>query len=378
MIKHIKQSRTFEITTQALPERFAVPASRSKCLKPNHLKLVQLFTGLGLLIIWGCTFSLEKTRVVRADQTIWQMQLWDVAHKPLAEVACEILSYDWGRPPGQPYEVTARGQTNQTGQVAFEVNQWPRSGYLFRLSLPNSEAKVSPVQSHQTELETTNPEQEQPGQIWLTLGGQSEHLTLVLGPQGQLYLDKSTNKTKGEFSEAGAAQASGPEYPHTTPVPEATFLAQTSKTLSLKGNSKLVVYPTPFFAATPTGVQTPLTSQETFTITSSEPSRAKTDRLENRSDLGENLILALFGLTSLGLFWKFRLMLYRWLGLTITNNTTKTKPTKLHTKKQLMTGARVKPGLKSEVGGTATQTSQAENRTGSRLAQQRETEIEQN
>jgi hypothetical protein len=377
MIKRFKQPRIFKITSQALPGRFAKPV-KGACLKPNHLKLVRLLAGLGLLIILECPFSFGKLAVANAEQSTWHLQLWDEQHKPLTAVECEILSYDWGRPPGQPYAVIAKGQTNQAGQVDFEVSRWPRSGYLFRLSLPHLQASSSLGQPHQAELETTNIEQEQPGGIWLTLGGQSEHLTLVLGPHGQLYLDKSTNKTKGEISEATEAGAGGPAQPHTTPVPQATFLGQTASDLSARGSSKLVVYPLPVFAVTPTGVQTALTAGEAAVTNSAGSSGAKTQALENQSDLGENLLLALFGLISLGLFWKFRLKLYRWLGLNITNNTTKTKPAKVITKKPYQTGARVKLVTKSEVGGTATQTSQAENRTVSGQPQQRETEIDQN
>ena len=377
MIKHFKQPRIFKITSQALPGRFAKPV-KGACLKPNHLKLVRLLAGLGLLIILECPFSLEKLAVANAEQSTWHLQLWDVQHKPLAKVACEILSYDWGRPLGQPYAVIARDQTNQAGQIAFEVSQWPRSGYLFRLSLPTSEAKARPAQFHQAELEATSLEQEQPGRIWLTIGGQSEHLALVLDPQGQLYLDRPADGIRARTNGGGAVQASGPEHPHTTPVPQATFLAQTARDLSIRGSSKLVVYPLPVFAATPTGVQTALTAEEAAGANSSGSSEAKTQALENQSDLGENLLLALFGLVSLGLFWKFRLSIYRWLGLTVTHNTTKTKPAKVITKKPYQTGARVKLVTRSEVGGTATKTSQTENRTVSCQPQQRETEIDQN
>jgi hypothetical protein len=53
---------------------------------------------------------------------------------PLQSVLCEVLSYDWQVPIGQPYAIVAKGQTDASGAVRFDVGKFPRTGYRFKFT----------------------------------------------------------------------------------------------------------------------------------------------------------------------------------------------------------------------------------------------------
>lgn len=357
MIKRFKQLKSLQLTRLAQTDQFT-RAGRHQWLTMADLKRAVVLWGVAFLIMLGGNFYPDQLATATSTQ-VWQLQLRDEKHRPLAGVECEILSYDWGRPSGQPYAVIARGQTNQAGLMAFEVSTWPRSGYQLRVGLPRMAGEnINSAQPYHSEPELF-------GRIWLTIGGHSEQIALVLDSNGQLYLDRPVDSTGGEISQPAKTEASGPDQPHTTPVPSATWLAQATNRLDSKGGPQLVVYPAPFFGPTPSGVQTALalTSQESAPLAYAAPPNAKTQRLQNQSDLGESLLLALVGLGSLALFWKLRLKLYGWLGLTITHPVkSKSKPTKVRTTKLLVRGTRAKLANSTKTLTAHTQRSQTKNR----------------
>jgi hypothetical protein len=302
MLKQAKETLNLDTITQL--------RLRILPIGPKPLLGLPLLLGLGVILVVILTPSSLKARaaILKPDPPqVVEVKLRDDQGQSLAQTRCEVLSYDWGKPVGQPYAVIFKGQTDQTGQVAFEVNAWPRSGYLFRVVQDfnpevASREKSGPHQS-ETENEGSQGYSEQIGSIWLTIGGQNEQLFLVVDPAGQLYID--LNPTG--LPRYQASSASGPDQTHTTPLAAATFLAQVGE----GHNTGRVINYSTAPAPTPDRVQTVLAqSQPTSKTNFNQQSAAA-----RPTAMDEEIILALFGLISFGLFWKFRSNIYSALGL---------------------------------------------------------------
>lgn len=302
MLKQAKETLNLDAITQL--------RLRILPVGPKPLLGLPLLLGLGVILVVILTPSSLRARaaILKPDPPqVVEVKLRDHQGQPLARIQCEVLSYDWGKPVGQPYAVIFKGQTDQTGQIGFEVNAWPRSGYLFRVvkdfNPEVASGKESGPHHSETENEAGQGQPEQIGSIWLTIGGQNEQLFFVIDPQGQLHID--LNPTG--LPHYQASSASGPDQTHTTPLAAATFLAQVGEG---HNTDWLITYPTAP-APTPDKVQTVLARSQPTSKTNFNQRNAA----PRPTDTEEEIILALFGLISFGLFWKFRSTIYTALGL---------------------------------------------------------------
>lgn len=105
----------------------------------SKLKNLVAQVAIVLLVMMTILIPDATTRLVSAQSqtptgAVLTLVLRDSYGQPLAGVRCEILSYDWGVPVGQPYAVIAQGETDHNGAVAFDIGEWPHSGYRFRFS----------------------------------------------------------------------------------------------------------------------------------------------------------------------------------------------------------------------------------------------------
>ncbi len=309
----------------------------------------------------------QLLEVQEQGRSVLTVMLRDSIGNPLEAVRCEVLSYDWGLVAGQPFSVIARGDTDKSGAVAFDVSAWPRSGYRFKFS------KTPLTRPPDTFFEDENKNQYR-GYPGATVGSRSETQKFVLSGDGLAYNDISQD---GQSPDYAKDPVGGLEYSRVTIMPSEDFLAtveaatatagargEPSPTrppalaytpapgfiqpaLNLTTTTTAATTDSPFSAtALPAQVQAgnktrgtvvgqlePATTATTATTvnpavaastnsgTTNVPSSIRpTQQAESETD-GSNLLgsalLALFGLTCFGLFWKFRSRLYPWLGIEV-------------------------------------------------------------
>jgi hypothetical protein len=203
--------------------------------------------------------------------------------QPLAGLGCEVLSLDWGRVVGQPYEVIAKGKTNPLGQVGFNLADWRRVGnYYLKVTTPQDQwaslpLDLTPGQSYTLRLVLTN----KPG-------------------SNELQLTEVGKEFSAATAGSNAVQA----------IPQATFLAQVVAQGRTRTVSDLV---SPASSTTQGTGQTPaLTNTSNTGEVRPGPT---TVTPTTKGSLGEAVVLAVVGVISLLAFVWYRRQIYWLLGL---------------------------------------------------------------
>ncbi len=320
---------------------------------------------------------LQVTQAAQAQvqgRSVLTVKLRDSIGNPLEAVRCEVLSYDWGLVVGQPYSIIARGDTDKTGAVAFDVSAWPRSGYRFKFS------KTQHTRPADTFFEDENKNQYR-GYPGATVGGRSEIQKFVLSGDGLAYNDISQEGSSPDYAKDPVG---GLEHSRVTIMPSGDFLATVAAATATAGarGEPLPTRPkAPAYTPAPGVIQpalNPLVKNNNSTVSSTTglPAQVEVQKAENKTrgtagtgrldpatsaestfpaaastaksdgsssrassgatntssssvspakvsaEPGSNLLgsalLALLGLTCFGLFWKFRTRLYPWLGIETT------------------------------------------------------------
>lgn len=307
----------------------------------RRTRLIQFFIRLlpGLLLIVVQLPSIEgATTFAATNQEVLTILLRDSHGDPLQGVLCEVLSYDWGRPMGQPYGVIARGETDKNGVVAFEVGAWPHSGYRFKFTKTNHTLPAD------TFFEDAEMNQYR-GYPAATVGGRTEGQRFLIASDGLAYNDLSEEGQKPDYEKNPVG---GLEKPRMTILPSEDFLATVRAGTATAGAAGLPSptrparpAATPAFpqaalnvtpaALLPTATAAPVQGQsgEVVNIPTAPAVRATqthsnrpgsvagknepTGKAEN--NLFSSLLMALAGVICFGVFWKFRRYIYPWLGI---------------------------------------------------------------
>jgi hypothetical protein len=200
--------------------------------------------------------------------------------QPLAGLGCEVLSLDWGRAAGQPYGVIARGETDELGQVGFDLADWRRVGSYY--------LKVTTLQERSASL----PLELTPGQSYLL------RLVLTTKPDSnELQLTEAGKEASAAISRSNSVRA----------IPQATFLAQ----VVAQGRTRAASIPASSATqeAGQTSAVTPLPN------TGEVGAGQATATSISSGNLGEATGLAIVGVVSLLAFVRYRKQIYWWLGL---------------------------------------------------------------
>ncbi len=323
--------------------------------KYGTLNPIKIAVGVGLpLVILSLTqshsiYALAQSVDVRMpapaqNQAVLTVKLRDSISNPLSGVRCEVLSYDWGLVPGQPFSVIARGDTDKTGIVTFDVTAWPNSGYRFKFS------KTPATRPADTFFEDENKNQYR-GYPGATVGGRSETQKFVLAGDGLAYNDTSK---EGQSPNYAKNPVGGLQYSRVTIMPSEDFLATVKAatiTAQAQGQPSPTRPPRPAFTPAPGFIQPALNQMESSlaptatqatlkgedkgrgvveqsgpvntsaaSINDSNANTASPNNVNQVKPAAEgnligSLLLALAGLSCLALFYKFRARIYPLLGI---------------------------------------------------------------
>lgn len=304
--------------------------------------------------------ALDTTALARAQTSVLTVVLRDLYSQPIEAAGVEVLSYDWGLQPGQPYSVIARGETNAEGAAAFDVTAWPRSGYRFRFTKTE---RTKPQRTY-FEPQALNQYRGHPAAVVGGGGGaggaaSSEQHYFVIAGDGLVYNDLSGG-TPGKAPNYRKDPVGGLEKPRVTLMPAEAYLstavAATAEAAG-RGEPSPTRPPRPASSPAPGTVQmalpvVPNTASTTLTggagtsttntlataiITAqvnSTPNAVTTPggsvaarRREQEAQTGANsfarsVLLALVGVGCFVVFWRYRKRLYPWLGIEATSTTT--------------------------------------------------------
>jgi hypothetical protein len=258
----------------------------------------------------------------------------------LSGVDCEILSYDWGRNIGQAYAVVAKGTTDINGVVAFDVSAFPRSSYRLRF---RTTQKTKPENTF-IEPDTTNHFR---GYPLTTLGAMTEAQAFVLW-NGHVYPDLAQGQGIPEWSKALESGI----LPAHTHIPSEmyyqTVKIMTAKAIVWEGKPTATKPPppTPFKTVQPALTVTPSTPIPTSTPNDTKGQvivgaafntppqtrevstvAAPTPPVKPKEEPSwlRSILLALFGIVSVVLFWKYRFRVYQFMGVATTPTLKKPK-----------------------------------------------------
>jgi hypothetical protein len=292
------------------------------------------------LLIWEFSSDAYAQNTPNPTTSVLTIMLRNSHAEVLGAVDTEILSYDWGRNIGQAYTVVAKGVTDVNGVVAFDVSAFPRSSYRIRF---NTTPDTKPEGTY-IEPDTTNHFR---GYPLTTLGAMTEVQAFVLW-SGNVYPDLSRGQGLPEWSKA---LESGIPPAHTHVPSEMyyqTVKIATAKAIVWEGKptatrpppptpfktvqAALTVTPSaPIPTSTPNDTKgqivvgaafnTPPPTQVTSAVAAPKPP-VKTKEEPN---LFRSILLALFGIGSVVLFWKYRFKVYRFMGVAATPTAKKPK-----------------------------------------------------
>jgi hypothetical protein len=323
---------------------------REKNMLLSSVVLAALILGSSLAI-FSTEPNVAKAKGQPSQKAVLTILLRNSHSKSLGGAICEVLSYDWGLETGKPFSVIARGETNTSGVVAFDVTDWPRSGYRFRFS---PTPRLSPSDTYIVP-ESENQYRGYPAAV--IGGGTSETQRFFIASDGLAYNDQSASPNDPPTSKRDPV--GGLAQPHVTIMASADFLAtvKAGTATAIASGAPTPTFPPPPPSRAPGYVQsaltlTPSSGQATVTVGVSStlpvetriatvPAQAPTGVPQTSSaalvptlavdsnaergksaasgspDLLSSLLLAGGGLLCLILFWRFRFQLYRILGIEV-------------------------------------------------------------
>ena len=109
---------------------------------------------------------------------------------PMAGARCTLASYAWSVAIGQETRTVADGETDQSGQIAFDVTEWPRANYVVRFSSTNYTRPPTRFAPATTPVEAM-------------FGGQSGRVFFVVDTAGALHLDSSGGTGQPTYTGGG-------------------------------------------------------------------------------------------------------------------------------------------------------------------------------